>query len=479
MVSKRDALEDERCRAGKMWKSEMYRNDGYASRNRSIAIVGGGFSGTLLAINLLRYTSSHILLIEREPDRLGRGLAFGTDNAEHILNVRASNMSAFPDDLDHFSRWLGELEQQEANRFVPRRTYGLYLSEQLHEAHARAPTRLTLIQGQVTAVEQQGYGWRIGLADGASHASDIVVLAQGNRPPGPLPVFDGLGADIYFDSPWGQRLMNRLGKQDNVLLIGTGLTAIDATLSLEADGFEGRVTALSRRGVRPRSHALVGPHVTRVDRPSSTGSALVRAVRARAQVAGWRTAVDELRPCSQDIWRGMTDDERRRFLRHVRPYWDAHRHRLAPAVDRKVCALQMEGRLSFAAGKIIGATRQGNGARVEWRVRGTDINRVETVGRIINCTGPSGAIRHSNDALLRQLLASGRLRQDALGLGLDVDREGRVLDGEGHPQQSLLAVGPMTRAEGWEIIAVPDIRRQVWEVARRLGNAHWIAGEGL
>jgi uncharacterized NAD(P)/FAD-binding protein YdhS len=445
----------------------------------SIAIVGGGFSGTLLAINLMRYSRAHVLLIEREPDKLGRGLAFGTDNPEHILNVRASNMSAFPDDADHFSRWLGEKGRESANRFVPRRTYGRYLAEQLQEVRTGESDRLTLLHGQVVAAEREGDGWTLRLADGSTERCTRLILAQGNQAPSRLPQFDALGTDIYFASPWGQRPTNGLGKQDNVLLIGSGLTAVDVALSLDVEGFEGRITALSRRGLRPRPHAPVGPHVDRRDRPAPFGSGLIRLIRTRAATIGWRAAVDELRPYTQDIWRSMAVEERRRFIRHLRPYWDAHRHRLAPAVDGRVSAMQMEGRLGFAAGKIVRAWREGDIAHVEWRVRGTDILRTETARRVINCTGPSGDIGSSSDPLLCDLLAQGHVRQDALGLGLDVDRNGGVLDRDGGTDASLLAVGPMTRAEGWEIVAVPDIRRQVWEVARRIGHAHWVAGEGL
>ncbi|MET0364067.1 MAG: FAD/NAD(P)-binding protein [Sphingobium sp.] len=461
-----------------MYQSNQETSLAKGSGGGRILIVGGGFSGTLLAINLLRYTAAQVVVVEREPDRLGRGLAYGMDNPEHILNVRASNMSAFPDTLDHFSRWLGE-DRDGANRFVPRRTYGRYLADQLHEAKIAAPGRLTLVDGQAIRAQSKAGGWAVGLADGTVHDCDWLILAQGNMAPAPLPHVSDLGPDIYFASPWAQRPTNRLGKHDAVLLIGTGLTAVDAALSLDADGFEGQITALSRRGLRPRSHALVGPHAERVDRPRATGAALVRTLRERADLVGWRTAVDELRPFTQDLWRAMAQTERRRFLRHLRPYWDAHRHRLAPAVDRKVCAMQMEARLAFAAGKITGAMRQGAGARVEWRVRGTDVTRSLTVARIINCTGPSGEIASSPDLLLRDLLAAGHVRQDALGLGLDVDRHGHVLDRHGAAHPGLLAVGPMTRAEGWEIVAVPDIRRQVWEVARRIGHAQWVGGEGL
>ncbi len=254
-----------------------------------------------------------------------------------------------------------------------------------------------------------------------------------------------------------------------MLLIGTGLTAVDVVLSLESAGYRGTIHALSRRGLRPRAHAPVGPHAAPVGFPQARGSWLLRHVRARAAEAGWRTAIDELRPHTQNIWRGMDHAERERALRHLRPFWDVHRHRLAPAIDQKIATLQMEGRLRFLPGKIE-AVEPGSedGATVTWRVRGGERRRKLNVRRIINCTGPLFDLAKCTDPLMNALRAQGLTRPDALGLGLDVDRSGQVRDSAGVEQHDLLAVGPMTRGECWEINAVPDIRRQVWELARFL-----------
>lgn len=70
-----------------------------------VAIIGAGFSGTLQAINLLRHEGPRATLIERAPVA-GTGLAYGAAHPSHVLNVRAANMSAFPDDPSHFVRWL-------------------------------------------------------------------------------------------------------------------------------------------------------------------------------------------------------------------------------------------------------------------------------------------------------------------------------------------------------------------------------------
>jgi uncharacterized NAD(P)/FAD-binding protein YdhS len=194
---------------------------------------------------------------------------------------------------------------------------------------------------------------------------------------------------------------------------------------------------------------------------------------------GWRTAVDELRPHTQDLWRRMDIATRRRFLRHLRPYWDVHRHRLAPAVEHKVDALQMENRLRFVAGKVTSAVENEDGVTVEWRSRGTDIKHRVTVKRIINCTGPVSDLTLCDDPLIADLHRGGHIAPAPLGLGLDVNAGGQLRSADGRVQADLLAVGPITRGECWEIVAVPDIRQQVWSLARRLCHSHWVEAEGL
>lgn len=443
-----------------------------------VLIVGGGFSGTLLAINLQRM-GARVVLIERSPEAVARGLAFGTRRPEHLLNVRAANMSAFPDDRDHFLRWMGFDTADQANRFVSRLTYGQYLREALHAAMAAAPDRIVVVTGAVTAAETGGGKVIVVLDNGRRVDGRALVLAMGNFPPSPVAPFAGLRASIYAADPWQPGVIAGIGATEDVLLLGTGLTAVDVALSLEAAGWRGRITALSRRGLLPRAHADVGPQVEHISCPQVRGSQLVAHVRRRARDVGWRAAVDELRPHTQNLWRRHDLAAQRRFLRHLRPWWDVHRHRLAPVVAARIAALQAAGRFRVAAGRIAAVDAAADGARVWWRPRGAATLQALDVGRIVNCTGPAADLAGVVDPLLRGLLAAGRIRADALNLGLDVDHLGRVRDGAGDARDDLFAIGPLTRGEAWEIIAVPDIRRQVWDLARYLTNSHWVGGEGL
>ncbi|EIZ78161.1 FAD dependent oxidoreductase [Novosphingobium sp. Rr 2-17] len=443
-----------------------------------VAIVGGGFSGTLLTINLLRH-GARVVLVERAVAQMATGLAFGTSRPEHLLNVRAANMSAFPDDLDHFVRWLGVSGSDAVNRFVPRRTYGEYLRNLLAETLAGAPGRGEIRAGEAVAARFKDDRVVLTLNSGEELACRALVLALGNFPPSLHPALSDLPLDICFTNPWQAAAYPKLDEVREVLLLGSGLTAIDGVLSLERAGYRGRYTALSRRGLKPRHHAPTGPAVARVAEPEARGSHLLSHVRARASQVGWRAAVDELRPYTQNIWRRHDHAAQARFLRHLRPYWDVHRHRLAPEIGEQIAALEREGRLQFVAGKLLRATPDSGGACVTWRPRGTDEEESRRVGLIATCTGPDGDLTRASDPLVRDLLQQGRVRADAHRLGLDVSHAGNVRDANGERQEDLFAVGPITKGEAWEIVAVPDIRRQVWNLARYLTNAHWVEGEGL
>jgi uncharacterized NAD(P)/FAD-binding protein YdhS len=447
-------------------------------KGAEVAIIGAGFSGSLLAINLLRHDGPRATLIERRPDRLARGVAYGTARQEHLLNVRASNMSAFPDQPDHFTSWLAA-RGLDASGFAERRTYGLYLKDLLDQAIMSAPHRLRIIEGEAVGLDGVGAQSRVQLADGTAVAADTVVLAQGNLPPHPLPHFGDLGDKVYVADPWAGDIAGGLSAHDSVLLIGTGLTAIDVAMTLDFAGFRGCIMALSRRGLVPRRHELAGPPPAREDRPRQSGAHLVAHVRRRAAIVGWRAAIDELRPYTQDIWRAASVDQQARFLRHLRPWWDVHRHRIAPPVAERIDAMTGEGRLSFSAGQILATHPRDAGTQVVWRPRGTTEGRNMLVSRIINCTGPQGDVQRSTDALLRQLVDTGLIRPDRLHLGIDVDARGRALRRDGGADDRLLAIGPMTRGAHWEIVAVPDLRQQAWTLARRLSVAHWVEGEGL
>ncbi|WP_223799863.1 FAD/NAD(P)-binding protein [Sphingomonas nostoxanthinifaciens] len=443
-----------------------------------VAIIGGGFSGALQAINLLRHDGPRATLIERRA-AAGRGVAYSAAHPDHLLNVRAASMSALPQDPDHFVRWLAR-HRPNLSGFVPRLVYGDYLADLLAEARAAAPHRLALVQDEACDLTLSEDGATIMLAGGGRIDADAAVLAVGNLPPSLPPGLDpeGLPRGSFAGEPWGPGVARDLDPDGTVLIVGSGLTMVDIALLLDATGFRGRMIALSRRGLAPRAHADTPPS-TLDERPPPNPVALLRHVRARGSEVGWRAAVDELRPYTESLWLAAGLDERRRFLRHLRAWWDVHRHRIAPQVSARIEALRAEGRLEIVAGKLDTAEPEGGRVAVRYRPRGQEALATITVDRIVNAAGPQGDLLRSDQPLLRRLLERGLIRPDPLHIGIDVTAQSEVIGADGVAHDRLLALGPMTRGTFWEIVAVPDIRRQTWSVARKLANAHWVGGEGL
>lgn len=446
-----------------------------------VAIIGAGFAGTLQAINLVRHDGPRATLIERR-QRAGEGVAYGDADPMHVLNVRAAKMSAFPDEPDHFVRWLRDTgHQATAACFVPRRVYGAYLRDLLQTARSAHPDRLEVVHDDATDLVQNNNAVRIHLAGGDTIEADVGVLALGNLPPHAPPGLQAteLDPDCYFGDPWRQDVASGLTSSDRVLILGTGLTMVDMVLKLRREGFDGPIAALSRRGLLPHSHDDQPAYEPINERPKPEASTIVAAVRERAQVVGWRNAVDELRPFTQSLWRAANQQQRARFLRHLRPWWDSHRHRIAPFVAADFADQIAAGKLTVLAARTCGFSQEDGAVSVSYRRRGSSEIEAVKFRRLINCIGPQGDLSRTNDPLLRALVARGTVRPDADHLGIDVDAQCRVVGADGQSSDGLLAIGPMTRGAFWEIVAVPDIRVQTWSVARHLSNAHWVGGEGL
>ena len=421
-----------------------------------VAIVGGGASGTILAAQLA-HRGIRSLLIDGS-GRMGKGVAYSTTEAVHLLNVRAEGMSALAGQPDHFVR-VFEAEGGDPRGFAQRRLFARYLGDILKEAVSSGCTEP--IEATAVGAARNADGWVITFDDGSSRAAQALVLAVGNQEPEPLSAFAGVGAR-FIRNPWGadaRAAVDELASTgDAALLIGTGLTMVDLVLSLDAAGYGGRAVALSRRGLAPRAHADFEPAPVERDEVPRGLRAMFRWLRRRGAEVGWRAAVDSLRPHSHDLWQGLSPDEHHRFLRHVRPWWDVHRHRIAPEVAATVARMVGDGRLEIVAGRIVSARETADGLEIKYRRRGAEEARSERFAYALNCTGPLHSVARSKDPLLRSLLDDGEVRPDHLGIGLDID--GTCRAGE-----HLWAMGPLTKGRYWEIIAVPDIREQAAAVA--------------
>jgi uncharacterized NAD(P)/FAD-binding protein YdhS len=454
-------------------------------QSRSIGIIGAGFTGSMLAVHLAELSRSalRVFMFDRT-NVFGNGTAYSTPNARHLLNVRVANMSAYDSNPEHFIQWLrGNVDLPSGQTFVSRGTYGRYLRATLEAARLKAGTGTSVIEigTEVIDVRPRDGSSELTLANGGRVEVDQVALCVGNFPPALMIDEKAMPRHIerYIANPWTVGALDGIEASDDVILIGTGLTMIDVVLDLQSRGHKGHLTALSRRGLLPVSHEETRPYRPFLSKNSlpDTITHLVRTVRREVALAAqqgldWRSVIDALRPLTQDLWRKLPLEEKKRFLRHVRPYWEVHRHRIAPVVAAEMAELRRTNRLTTVAGRIATIASSEHQACVSIRCRHNGEARQLSGRWLINCSGPQLDYSRIEDPLIRSLFESGLARPDHLRLGLDVTDDYRLIGKTGTPSTSLFALGPPIRGSLWETTAVPDIRKQCEALARRLVSPH-------
>lgn len=457
--------------------------------NPTIAVVGAGASGVIAAAAILRSLRrpARIVLFDGRGSR-GAGLAYGTSDPDHVLNVPAAKMSAIAEEPDDFVRWLREEGADHAatwrtpavpEAFAPRGLYASYLEDVLRTSLERSDPGVVLevLGEEIDDLVRRGGGWRLFGRGGAAWIASVVVLAFGYRPPAIPP---GLGPAIaahprLIADPWKRGAFESVLPDEPVLVLGAHLTMIDVALTLDRRGHRGGIIAVSPRGLVPLAHGAsdAGYVLTALDARPVTARGLLRRLRSEAaaeesQGGSWRSVADAARPLVPRLWNELNEKERRRFLRHLHPYWEVHRHRMAPAIALHVEAMRSEGRLRVMAGRIASVTAHDGGFTAEVRPRGASETTTIHAGWLVNTTGPT--LRYADDAtvLQRRLFDAGILRPGPLGFGLDAKPGGALLDGKGAAHGDLLTLGPPLRGLLWETTAIPEIRLQAADLARSL-----------
>ena len=457
-----------------------------AAATPTIAIVGGGFSGTLVAANLIRTASAtgaqlHVVLLDRQA-AFGEGAAYRTADPQHLLNVPAAGMSAWPDRPSDFLEWQRtRVPDARPYDFVPRRLYGEYVRGCLDGAAHAAPASISAEVRRVEVLEARagasGEGFTLQLDDGRSLDARCVVLATGHRPPDDPLASCWIGPRSRFVAdPWASLALGAIQPDEPVVLLGTGLTAVDVLLTILRRPRSAPILAISRRGLRPHAHAeapipredpsgWLEPLLARPGGP--TTRELLRALRdAAARSADWRGIVDGLRPHTAQLWRSLAPREASRFLRHARPFWEVHRHRVAPSVGERLGRHIDRGEVQMVAARVLSASADREGVTLAIRRRGAESAETLRTAWIVNCTGPASAATLREVPLLRSLLEAGLLARDEHDLGVRTDDEGRAVTREGGARDDLLVVGTLRKPQLWESTAVPELRAQAAEVAR-------------
>jgi uncharacterized NAD(P)/FAD-binding protein YdhS len=444
-----------------------------------LAIIGGGFSGIMTVVQLLRMRPTlamDITLIEQRTG-IAEGVAYSTTCPLHLLNVTADKMSAFEDDPDNFLQFAQDTSAPVGPKdFAPRLLYSAYLKH-LFAAAMKNMDRHTLTQLNTQALRIVMAGDNrsasIELKDGNKIEADRIVLAIGNLAPSrPISLKERNGAPSSFLADAWSGDWAIAGKNDSVFLIGSGLTAIDKILELIHAGHTGQISMISRHGLMPQPHSNQVSTQTlefrEMELPLNVVKFVTTVRQLVAQSQNWRQTVDSLRVPCQRWWQLLPVIEQRRFLRHAQAYWDVHRHRMAPQIHQRICQLLKSGQLVRYKGTVVALLEENGKAKVEFRRRGEQSRQSVLVDNVINCSGYYLNLRNCTDPLLSQLLSSKLAVPNDLGVGLKVAPNWAVLDGANSPSKVLYTLGTTLRGQLFESVAVPELRKQARDLAKTL-----------
>jgi uncharacterized NAD(P)/FAD-binding protein YdhS len=437
-------------------------------RGNTVAIVGGGISGSLTAYHLVRLgVPTRVVVIDPRPE-LGLGLAFSTTSLQHLLNVPAGKVSALPDQPNHFLDWLQANYDPEITGadFAPRAIFGQYVREILATAPGIEHLQTTILDCHVT-----GKRATLQLADGTTLTAQAVVLATGNFNPALLPgVSEELNrTGIYCQSAWEDATFANLPEDAPVALIGAGLTAVDVLLRLREQGHKGVVTAISKHGVFPKRHMACEQLEECVIKgePPLKARELLRAVHVALKAGKpWRAVIDSIRPRTNELWLALPLVEQKRFRRHLKRRWELVRHRMAPSIADHVDAELASGTLVHLQGSLKTVRPAHGGAIVDYKNSG-EIAQV-AAARVINCTGPDTNYHRVGSPLLNSLFARGLIVDGPYGAGLWSDQNGALRAEDGTASALLFTLGPARLGTLFESIAVPELRSQARELAEFL-----------
>ena len=451
-----------------------------------IVIVGGGVSGTAVAFHLLQRRSLRVgqLFIFEPRERLGAGLAYDTQDPAHRINVPAAKMSLLPEDLEHFQRWLlakDALADDEAavaanGSLFPRRSvFGNYINSMIRPSIEDG--RLVHIRQNVGRIERMGNRWVVTGAAGQRVDADILVIATSH--PSPVPpqsLQDALaGHQRFVADPTGPDALAVIRAEDRVLVVGNGLTSADVIASLELRGHKGPVTAISRRGQRSRGHAAVKQELFGdfASQPSTTALGLLHRVRAAIRQAegegrSWHAVIDQVRAQGGHIWRALSVAERRRLVRHLRPFWDVHRFRIAPQVEAVSERALAAGRLEVLAASVATIGVADGVIDCTLRLSRSERSVARQYDAVVVTTGPGHRGILTSQRWIEEMSKAGHLAMVPARLGFFCDMQSRALAVDGTIVPSLFISGPLARGTFGELMGLPEVIEHAVLVADQL-----------
>jgi uncharacterized NAD(P)/FAD-binding protein YdhS len=452
-----------------------------------IGIIGGGFCGTLTLVQLLRQAKKplHIMLVNKNYP-LSKGIAYSTEDENHLLNVAAGKMSAFPEDPDHFVNWIKN--RKELKNFVndelhlaylPRQVYGDYLKDIFETALKQKPSfvECTILNDEAKDIVKTINKYKIVLHANNPIVADKIILATGNSLPSQLPIKDErfYTSRNYFGNPWHKSATENIKPDESVFIIGTGLTMLDTALSIARNGFRGKIIALSRSGLLPLYHKRRKPYqelLNDLNAPYRLQQLyqvyFKHIVQAAALGNPTEALVDAIRPRTQEIWIGLSLPEKIQFMTHIKHFWNVTRHRAAKEVFDAISRLREKNILEVMAGRLVSMTETGNDIEIIFREKKTQKERIIKANRVINCTGPETDITKVNDTFIKNLLKRGFIVPDELKLGMNALPDGTIIHKDNSLSSFLFTIGTNLKGILWESTAVPELRLQAQQLATEL-----------
>jgi uncharacterized NAD(P)/FAD-binding protein YdhS len=448
-----------------------------------ITIVGGGVSGVLLAVQLIRAKPNFplsIMLIEKEKNPW-LGVAYSTNKIFHLLNVRAAKMSALPEEENHFVQWLSDHHYNISPKdFAPRFVFREYIEDLFNNTLASKPENIDFkfIHGEAVGIEQiNKQEASIHLQDEKTITTNFVVLALGNfnNNPPPFINFSVLKSNIYFNDPWRSDLFENLKKDTTVCIFGTGPTMVDVVLTLYHKKNKGKIIAISRHGLLPSVHTIshVYPDFSEEVKNISSLTEAVKIVRKHIAIAetngtGWRAVVDAMRPFTQKLWIDLPIEGKTAFLKYYKTYWEIARSRMPEECAAPVKEMISSKQLNVQAGKIESLSIHDSGIVVKYQAAKNRESKIITVDAVVNCMGPGLDFEKIEHPFIKSLMNQGMICNSDVAVGIKAMADGTIIKKDGTPSGMLYTLGSLLRGVLWETIAIPEIRTQAKELAALL-----------
>lgn len=444
---------------------------------KTIAIIGGGWSGILTAIQLLEKSKNIYVKVINSEHAIGLGIAYSTKDEAHLLNVPAGKMSAFPDQPNHFTDWLianGHSIEQIEKQFFPRVIYGKYILNLLDSL--KDNTQLEIINAKAIDIQTQSLKYSVQLNNGNSIITDKVVLALGNFlpsiPKSNTPAF--FESPFFFKNPWNADYLKNLSLNQDVLLIGTGLTMVDCVLSLKKSGLTGKVFVVSPRGYTPAPHGKTETYPDFYSElKGKTLLEIFRTVRKHLKIVeskkiSWIGVVDSLRPHVQKLWIDLSSKDKQQFISHIRHIWGVARHRLPINTHKELMDLKKNGQLEIIGGRINDIIEKNGLVTATIQLKNSCKKRELNISRVINCTGPQSNYKELKDELVKNLLAKKMILANELKMGIQTNFNGQILQEDKKVSNDIFAIGSLLRSVLWETTAVPEISVQAQKIATEI-----------